>query len=78
MPGAAVVFNADRRTARRLRGVDDRRRRWCSRAPTDGDGPRRDRPGTYLITFEGPGKKDAIAVHAFVMVPATEVEETAC
>ena len=33
-----------------------------------------DRPGTYLITFDGPGKKDAIAVHAFVMVPATEVK----
>ena len=33
-----------------------------------------DRPGTYLVTFEGPGKKDAIAVHAFVMVPATEVK----
>ena len=34
-----------------------------------------ERPGTYLITFEGPGKKDAIAVHAFVMVPATEVKD---
>jgi hypothetical protein len=33
-----------------------------------------DRPGTYQVTFEGPGKKDAIAVHAFVMVPATQVK----
>jgi hypothetical protein len=33
-----------------------------------------DRPGTYLITFEGPGKKDAIAVHGFVMVPAIHVK----
>lgn len=32
------------------------------------------RPGTYLITFDGPAKQDAIAVHAFVMVPATEVK----
>jgi hypothetical protein len=41
-------------------------RQWRWTAP--------DRPGTYLITFEGPGKKDAIAVHGFVMVPATEVK----
>ena len=33
-----------------------------------------DRPGTYLISFEGPGRKDAIAVHGFVMVPATQVK----
>ena len=32
-----------------------------------------DRPGAYLITFDGPGKKDSIAVHAFVTVPATRV-----
>jgi hypothetical protein len=35
-----------------------------------------DRPGTYQLTFKGPGKKDAhddIVVHAFVMVPATQV-----
>ena len=31
-------------------------------------------PGTYLITVDGPGKKDTIAVHAFVMVPATDVK----
>jgi Peptidase M15 len=34
-----------------------------------------DRPGTYLLTVEGPGKQDAIAVHAFVMVPATKVKD---
>ena len=33
-----------------------------------------DRPGAYQITFEGPGRRDTIAVHAFVMVPATEVK----
>jgi hypothetical protein len=33
-----------------------------------------ERPGTYLITVDGPGKKDAIAVHAFVMVPAGQVK----
>jgi hypothetical protein len=35
-----------------------------------------DRPGTYELTFLGPGKKEAhddIVVHAFVMVPATQV-----
>jgi uncharacterized protein YcbK (DUF882 family) len=41
-------------------------RQWKWTAP--------DRPGTYLITVEGPGKKDAIALHAFVMVPATDVK----
>jgi hypothetical protein len=34
-----------------------------------------DRPGSYQITFEGPGKNDAIALHTFVMVPATEVKD---
>jgi len=33
-----------------------------------------DRPGTYAISFGGPGKKDAISVHGFVMVPATHVK----
>jgi hypothetical protein len=41
-------------------------RQWRWTAP--------DRPGTYLVTFDGPAKHDAIAVHAFVMVPATEVK----
>ena len=34
-------------------------------------------PGTYKLTFDGPGEKDAIKVHAFVMVPATAGEEWA-
>ena len=42
-------------------------RQWRWTAP--------DRPGTYLVTFDGPSKHDAIAVHAFVMVPATEVKD---
>ena len=36
-----------------------------------------ERPGTYELTFRGPGKKEAhdrIVVHAFVMVPAKEVK----
>ena len=41
-------------------------RQWKWTAP--------ERPGTYLITLEGPGKKDAIALHAFVMVPAAEAK----
>jgi hypothetical protein len=41
-------------------------RQWKWTAP--------ERPGTYLVTVEGPAKKDAIAIHAFVMVPATEVK----
>jgi len=33
-----------------------------------------ERPGTYLIVVEGPGKKDAIAIHAFVIVPIGRVK----
>ena len=51
--------------------------RSSSRARASGAGRRRIGPGTYLLTFDGPGKKDAIAVHAFVMVPATRGEERA-
>ncbi len=40
-------------------------RRWQWSAPRI--------PGTYKLTFDGPGEKDAITVHAFVMVPATAV-----
>ena len=74
MPGAAVIFNAVGGPRRRLRArrpsdgtlVQQGTHQWRWTAP--------ERPGTYLITFDGPGKKDAIAVHAFVMVPATEVK----
>ena len=73
MPGAAVVFN----TAGGPPGdyaattgdgtlVQQGAHQWRWTAP--------DRPGTYLITFEGPGKKDTIAAHAFVMVPATHMK----
>ena len=73
MPGAAVVFNAiggpvgdyDAATGAGTL-VQQGIHQWRWTAP--------DRPGTYLVTFEGPGKKDGIAVHAFVMVPATEVK----
>ena len=74
MPGAPVVFNivggppgdydasTDHGTL-----VRHNAHRWTWTAP--------DRPGTYLVTFDGPGKKDTIAVHAFVMVPHTEVKD---
>ena len=74
MPGDTVVLNAiggpagdydAATTAGTL--VQQGLHQWRWTAP--------DRPGTYLITFEGPGKKDAIAVHAFVMVPATEAKD---
>jgi hypothetical protein len=41
-------------------------RRWRWTAP--------DRPGMATLRFEGPGKDDAIAVRAFVMVPASAVK----
>jgi hypothetical protein len=73
MPGAAVTFDivggppGDYAAATGDGTlVQQAAHRWRWIAP--------DRPGTYLISFEGPGKKDAIAVHAFVMVPATQVK----
>jgi Peptidase M15 len=73
MPGAAVVFNAaggppGDYTATTGDGtlVQQGTHQWKWTAPS--------RPGTYLVTFRGPGQKDAIAVHAFVMVPASEVK----
>jgi hypothetical protein len=72
MPGEAVVFNAvggpagdyaAATTSGTLIQQGEHQWRWT--AP--------ERSGIYEITFEGPGKKDAIAVHAFVMVPASEV-----
>jgi hypothetical protein len=75
MPGAAVVFDAagpageyamttDHGTA-----VQQGARRWRWTAP--------ERPGTYPLTFTGPGateRRDEIVVHAFVMVPASDVK----
>ncbi len=74
MPGAPVVFNAvggpvgdyDAATAAGTL-VRQGTHQWRWTAP--------DRPGTYLITFDGPARKDAIAVHAFVMVPASAVRD---
>jgi hypothetical protein len=74
LPGASVVFNtvdgppgdyAASTAAGTL--VRQSEHRWTWTAP--------DRPGTYLITIDGPGKKDSIALHAFVMVPRTEVKD---
>ncbi|HJZ72005.1 MAG TPA: D-Ala-D-Ala carboxypeptidase family metallohydrolase [Vicinamibacterales bacterium] len=45
--------------------VQQGQRQWKWTAP--------DRPGAYLITFDGPGRKDSIAAHAFVTVPAARV-----
>jgi hypothetical protein len=72
MPGAAVVFNSIggppgdfAMTTTDGVAVQQGVRQWRWTAP--------ERPGTYKLTFDGPGQKDAIVVHAFVMVPATEV-----
>jgi hypothetical protein len=72
MPGAAVIFDAIggppgdyAMTTTDGIMVQQGVRRWRWTAPS--------RPGTYTLRFDGPGKKDAIAVHAFVMVPATAV-----
>jgi hypothetical protein len=40
-------------------------RKWRFTAPA--------RPGTYTLSIDGPAKKDTIALHVFVMVPATQV-----
>ena len=74
MPGAAVIFNAVGGPPGDYAAVtgdgtlvQQGPHQWRWTAP--------ERPGTYLITFEGPGKKkDDIVVHAFVMVPATKMK----
>jgi hypothetical protein len=45
--------------------VQQGQRQWKWTAP--------ERAGTYQIAVEGPGRKDVLTVHAFVMVPASEV-----
>ena len=74
MPGAAVIFDAagpaGEYTLKTDHGTAIQRsaRQWRWTAP--------DRPGTYTLNFKGPGAREAhdeIAVHAFVMVPATDV-----
>lgn len=73
MPGAAVVLNAVGGPPGDYAAVADGGRlvqqgsqQWRWTAP--------ERPGTYQITLDGPAKRDTIAVHAFVMVPATAVK----
>jgi hypothetical protein len=75
MPGAAVIFDAvgpdAEYTLKTDHGIAIQQgaRQWRWTAP--------DRPGTYALTFKGPGATethDEIVVHAFVMVPATEVK----
>ena len=74
MPGEVVIFDAAGPAGEYRVKTDHgivvqqsaRQFRWT--AP--------DRPGTYELTFLGPGKNEAhddIVVHAFVMVPATQV-----
>jgi hypothetical protein len=74
MPKAAVVFKAIggppgdyAMTVTDGIAVQQAVQQWRWTAPAS--------PGTYSLTFEGPGKKDEIVVHAFVMVPATEVKK---
>jgi hypothetical protein len=73
MPGAAVVFAAVGgppgdyvMTTGDGRAVQQAARQWRWTAP--------ERAGVYELTFDGPGKKDSIVAHAFVMVPATNVK----
>src|SRR5438477_7106186 len=68
MPGSAVIFDAVggppgdyALTTTSGTAVQQGLRQWRWTAP--------DRPGVYSLTFDGPGKKDAIVVHAFVTVP---------
>jgi len=72
MPGDAVIFDAVNGppgdyAAKTASGtlVQQGQRQWKWTAPA--------RPGAYLIAFEGPARRDTIAVHAFVPVPATSV-----
>jgi len=74
MPGAAVVFDAvggppGDYVLTTDDGIAVRRgaRRWRWTAPK--------RPGAYELKFAGPGKRDSIVAHAFVMVPATAVKD---
>jgi hypothetical protein len=74
MPGASVIVNAvggppGDFAASTAAGtlVQQGERQWKWTAP--------DRPGAYRLTVDGPGKKDAIVVQAFVMVPARMVKD---
>jgi peptidase M15-like protein len=72
MPGDAVIFDAvdgppGDYSAATTSGtlVQQGQRQWKWTAPP--------RAGAYLVTFDGPGRRDAIAMHAFVPVPADHV-----
>jgi hypothetical protein len=74
MPGDAVMFDAAgpageyRLQTEHGTAVQRSARQWRWTAP--------ERPGTYELSFRGPGRTEAhddIVVHAFVMVPATEI-----
>ncbi|MBW8862959.1 MAG: hypothetical protein JF601_11425 [Acidobacteria bacterium] len=73
MPGAAVIVDAVGGPPGDFAATTDQGtlvqqgvRQWKWTAP--------ERPGAYRLTVEGPGKKDTIAVQAFVMVPAGAVK----
>jgi hypothetical protein len=73
MPGGVVIFDGiggppgvyALRTDDGM-AVQQGVRQWRWTAP--------DRPGLYTLKFDGPDKKEAIVVHAFAMVPATQVK----
>jgi len=73
LPGASVVVDAVGGPAGDYAAttgdgvlVQQGVRQWKWTAP--------ERPGTYAIRFSGPSKQDVIALHAFVMVPASRVK----
>ena len=73
MPGAAVIVDAVGGPPGDFAATTDHGtlvqqgvRQWKWTAPQ--------RPGAYRITVDGPGKKDTIAVQAFVMVPRSRVK----
>jgi hypothetical protein len=73
MPGAAVIVDAVGGPPGDFAATTDQGtlvqqgvRQWKWTAPQ--------RPGAYRLTVDGPGKKDTIAVRAFVMVPRNRVK----
>jgi hypothetical protein len=74
LPGAALNVQvvdgpAGQYTLTTKTGVVNREgtRRWRWVAPAE--------PGAYDLRFEGPGKREPIDLHVFVMVPASEVRD---
>jgi uncharacterized protein YcbK (DUF882 family) len=73
MPGGVVIFNVVGGPPGNYAlitgdgiAVQQGVRQWRWTAP--------EHPGLFTLTFDGPGKKDAIVVHAFATVPATGVK----